>query len=323
LSIDDATSSAKGIFALGSGFTVVSGAATFDQSALPVATGSVFGAVKAGTNITNTAGVLSIDAATGSVFGVVKSGAGLTNTTGVLSYGTDATSSTKGVFTLGSGILVTGGVATVDSAAFGVATDTVFGVVKLGTSFSAPAGVLNPDFASASVFGVVKPSTSFAISSGVLTCVDATTSVKGVASYNSSDFAVTSGDVSLGSNVVRRNVSNTFSAAQNDFMFTDSPFDLMGSAIYTPSMYATTGLDLSSVSFSALTINGTSALAGTMIRTKLIISVPAGYGGTVSFDSSYKFNQSFSIVGGASAKTIVLQLLFTPLVCYVSQDGEF
>ena len=95
LSIATATTSIKGLFSVGAGLKSTAGVIAIDASTYP-STSSSLGFVAAGSNITNTAGVLSLAIATGSVFGLVQSGTNITNTAGVFSI-VDATTSVKGV----------------------------------------------------------------------------------------------------------------------------------------------------------------------------------------------------------------------------------
>ena len=83
--IQDATSSVKGIASFNSDFVVTDGNVALNASNLPVATGSAFGVVKSGTNLTNTAGVLSIPDATSSVKGVASFGSDFVVTSGAVS----------------------------------------------------------------------------------------------------------------------------------------------------------------------------------------------------------------------------------------------
>ncbi len=198
LSVADATTSVKGVASFNSGqFAVTSGAVSVNTQGLDVATGSTFGVVKSGTNITNTAGVLSVAEATGSVFGVVKSGTNITNTAGVLSVA-DASTSVKGIASFDDTYFnVTAGAVTLDVAALPVATGSVFGIVKSGTNITNTAGVLSIETATGSVFGVVKSGANITNTAGVLSIADATTSVKGVASFDPAYFSVASGVVSF------------------------------------------------------------------------------------------------------------------------------
>lgn len=89
ISVADATTSTKGVASFSTEFTLSSGAASLNYAGMQAATGSVFGVVKSGTNITNTAGVLSVADATNSVKGVLTTADSsvLSFSAGVLSLG--------------------------------------------------------------------------------------------------------------------------------------------------------------------------------------------------------------------------------------------
>ena len=323
LSADVATASAKGVFSVGAGLTASSGNITLDYIST-LATGSVFGFVKSGTNLTNTAGVLSVaDAsssvkgvasfgsglsvssgavalnaatapATGSVFGFVNSGTNLTNTAGVLSVA-DATSSVKGVASYGSDFVVSSGAVSADTAAI----------------------TQNLSPATGSVFGVVKSGTNLTNTAGVLSVADATSSVKGVASFGSG-LSVTSGAVS-GSSFTKFANANTYSLAQNGTSTASSP-----STTFTPNFQ--TGSDVQDLTLTSnLAINFPSTLAptGGCVRQTIILRYNASTAYTVALSGTYLTNTTLSFTNAATSAVDVLTLICTDTVCYAMLNENF
>lgn len=189
ISAADATSSVKGIASFTSDFIVTAGSVALDPTQLDVATGSVFGVVKSGTNITNTAGVLSV---------------------------ADATSSIKGVASFDAvDFVVSSGAVALNTGAIATATDSTPGMVQIGSNITNVGGVISVEIATGSVFGVVKSGTNITNTAGVLSVPDASTVVKGIASFSSTDFSVSSGAVSLAANVARTDAQNAWSKAQS------------------------------------------------------------------------------------------------------------
>ena len=142
----DATQSSKGMVSINtaSGLTVSSGVLSANT-----ASNSGWGLVKVGSNIAvDGSGFLYVPNATTTTFGAVKvDGTTVTiNGSGVISAvapGTsDATTSSKGVCQIGSGINVASGVISVDPAP--TATNSVLGLVRAdGTTVSISSGVLS------------------------------------------------------------------------------------------------------------------------------------------------------------------------------------
>lgn len=288
LALNTATSSVKGAFSLGAGLSGT-GVVSVNESGLP-ATGSVFGFVKSGANITNTAGVLSI---------------------------ADATDSVKGVFSLGSGLSVVAGAVVVDESTL-PATGGSLGFVHPTTNITTTGGVISLEIATGSVFGLVKSGGNITNTAGVLSIADATDSVKGVASFNSTHFTVSSGAVSVPSDA-RTNVANTYTKSNNGAVQT-----VAGGSTYTPNFQ--TGEAIADITLDQnLTINFPSVLApsGTVVRRNIVLRFDAGTSYTVTLSGTYLTNRTMTFTNAASAAVDNLTLICTDTVCYAILNETF
>jgi hypothetical protein len=334
LSLPTATASTKGIYTIGNGLVVSSGIVTIDFLSI-LSTGSTFGIVKTGavgTNITNTAGVLSIPDATSSVKGVASFGSGLSVAGGAVSL-VDATSVVKGVYYLGTGIDITAGVATIVTSP--VATSTVFGFVKNGTNITNTAGVLSiPDAtssvkgvasfggglitssgnvvldmstlpATSTVFGFVKNGTNITNTAGVLSIPDATSSVKGIASFDAASFNVVTGAASCNPTMI---TDTSLKATTTIFgaVTPQAPFVMTGNELSIPDATTTTkGI----VSLSA----GLTATAAEISFTDVA---------RISTINTYALTQKSSVQGGGptSAAAIIAAQGFGFLVAEINSE---
>ncbi len=240
ISVNNATSSQKGLVQIGSGLSVSGGVVSVDPTTITKASTSVFGVVKVGSGIAVSGGVISAADATTSVKGVVQIGSGLSvssgiaslniattsvlggikigsgmsvDGTGVLSFSSSslATTSTAGIMQVGTGLSVTGGLVSVDTNTLAVATTSSKGIMQVGTGLSVTSGVVSVDnaalpTATTSVKGIMQVGSGLAVTSGLVsvdpsTLVNATTSVKGVVQIGSG-LAVTAGVVSIDPNAL-------------------------------------------------------------------------------------------------------------------------
>ncbi len=190
-----------GVIKVGSGITVNEGVISVDSGTYPTATATTQGGVivpTAGNLVVDVAGNLSVPTATDTVLGVVKAGTGLTSTGGVLSVNLpNATTSTKGVVQVGSNVNVSAGVISVPTA-----SDTTIGVAKIGTGLTVSSGVVSLAIASASTLGAVKGGGAGITldPDGTINAIalpDATTSTKGLVQIGSG-VNVTGGVISVG-----------------------------------------------------------------------------------------------------------------------------
>ncbi len=138
--------------------------------------------------------------ATTTTKGVVQIGSGLSVSGGVVSFtSTPATSGAKGVVQIGSNINVSGGVISIADA-----TTSVKGVVQIGSGLSVSSGVVSFTGADATTTskGIVQVGSGLSVTGGVLSAnlagiiPDATTSVKGVVRIGSG-VTVASGVISI------------------------------------------------------------------------------------------------------------------------------
>ena len=217
LGIPDATTSVKGIMQVGTGLTATSGVVSVDTAALPLASTSVSGLFKVGDGLSATAGVVSLNRASyasptvaglvklgntlqidgdgvvnvnqvnlanasTTVKGIATVGAGLTVTDGIISVDPvpTATASVLGAVKIGSGVNISSGVISVSNAQPD-ATSTTKGIVQIGDGLIATAGVISMATAGQYNLGGVKVGTGFSIDgTGLLTAPIATSSVLGV-----------------------------------------------------------------------------------------------------------------------------------------------
>ena len=175
-----ATTTTKGAVQVGSGLAVTgAGVLSIDSANMPLpnATTSTKGAVQVGTGLAVASGVLSAPAATSSTLGVVQVGAGLAVNTGVISVAV-ATASTLGAVKPGSGLTIAGD-GTLSTTAVPDATTFSKGIVQIGSGLSVTAGVLSAADATNTVKGVASIGSGLSVSAGVLVMAPATTTTIG------------------------------------------------------------------------------------------------------------------------------------------------
>ena len=263
-----------------------------------------------------------------------------------------ASSSVKGIFSIGFGLAASSQIAIKFSDL--IATGSVFGAVKSGTNLTNTAGVLSiPDATSSvkgvasfgsdfvvtsgavaimpssvvpniptatgSAFGVVKSGTNLTNTAGVLSIPDATSSVKGVASFGS-DFVVTSGAVAINpAAAVKTAVANTYTATQKGTLTA-----ITGVSSYTPDFQ--NGTFLSNITLTSnLTINFPAVLApaGTLVRHDIALRFNAGLLFSVTLDPAYVKNKTFAFTNALSAGVDVLTLLCTSTECFAFLNETF
>lgn len=115
-----------------------------------------------------------------------------------------ATSSVLGGVKIGSNIDISNGTISVATA-----TSSVLGLVKAGTNIDISNGVISVATGSASTLGLLKVGANLSVAGGTVSVNNATTGMKGVASFNSNDFDVSSGAVSLkGKTIVNKTIAS-------------------------------------------------------------------------------------------------------------------
>lgn len=209
--VKDASVADKGVMKVGNGLSSIDGIVSIDTANLPKASESELGVVKVGAGLTVNVGTLSLNPstvefpyATSTTPGVVKIGGGITATSGgvitVDAVMTNATESVKGIVQVGSNINVADGVISIPTA-----TTSVAGVVKVGSGLVVDGnGLLSLDssvLATSTVAGLVKVGTGLMATNGVIS-VDtsnlpaASTSAKGAVRIGT-NIAVSSGVISV------------------------------------------------------------------------------------------------------------------------------
>lgn len=183
-----ATTTTLGVVRAGAGISI-DAEGTISASPIPVASQLVSGAVRIGSNILVSSGVISVPIANGSTYGLVRPGFGVTvSGAGVLSLDTSvlATSTTAGFVKLGTNIVRQGDRINV---VIDRATTASLGLVRIGTGVSIDAtGIISTSLAtlpvaSTTVRGVVQIGQNINVdSNGLISVPTASESVKGVAS---------------------------------------------------------------------------------------------------------------------------------------------
>lgn len=207
------------------GLTVSMGTMTADELASSISTAStiVRGVTRTGYHINNTAGTISVDTASDTVRGVFSLVAPLTSSSGLVSFdydGLNATTSSKGLIQVGTGLSVTGGVL---SSNVPDASTSVKGFLQVGANLAVPGGVLSFPDATTSSKGAVSVSAPLAISGGVVSLPDATTSAKGAVQIGG-NLSVTSGVVS----------ANLATASSTGLIKISSDFAMNGDVLSLP-----------------------------------------------------------------------------------------
>lgn len=191
-SIGKATTNSLGVVSVGTGLSVSNGVVSLTPINIPDATTSSKGIVQVGQNINVSSGTISVADATTTTKGVATiSGTGLTLTNGVLALNRSSYASTTfaGLVKVGTGLIIDGnGVLNVNQTALADATTTTKGICTVGTGLSINSGIISVDpvpVASSTVLGAIKVGSNLAIDgNGVLSVSysypDATTTTKGI-----------------------------------------------------------------------------------------------------------------------------------------------
>jgi hypothetical protein len=265
----------------------------------------------------------------------------------------DATATTKGIASFGTGFVVTSGNVTLDTAALPVATSSVLGVVKSGTNITNTAGVLSiPDatssvkgiasfgtgftvasgavtinysaltplltVATSSVLGVVKSGTNITNTAGVLSVADATNAVKGVVTTaDSTTLSFSSGVLSLASTVARTNIQNTWSKSQGFTVAT-----LTYAATITPDFSLSNIFKVTATGPFTLA-NPTNVVAGTTYL--LFVTQDATGGRTISWGTNFKFaaNSVNTLSTGANKIDIISMVALSSTQLLVTIQAGF
>jgi len=225
ISVPLATNSTVGVLEVdeSNGLTITAGVLDIDSSNItdfPIATDVAKGILEVNTSssLTLVAGVLDINIAdaTTSSKGIVQIGSGLSIASGVLSLDTlsDATTSSKGIVQIGSGIVDTSGVISISE----IATAIQVGYVSIGSGLGVDGnGELSRGNGNATTSskGIVQIGNSISVASGVISLDTANNTTLGlVKPLATTRITVTSGDIDTGTNVPLKDENNTFTKSQ-------------------------------------------------------------------------------------------------------------
>lgn len=169
-------------------------------SIIPKASADTPGLARVGDGLNVASGLLSLKPATSTELGGVKvqGTGGLTvDSNGTLSFDAGvlpiATTTTNGVFRVGTGLTISSGV--LSTAALPVATPTVTGTVRIGAGINVDgAGSISLAKATGSTYGIVRPGFGVTVDSAGVLSIDTTALAT----------STTGGLVKLGTNIVRQ-----------------------------------------------------------------------------------------------------------------------
>jgi len=184
-----ATGSVAGAIKVGSGLSINAG--VLSTTAVPDATTSSKGIVQVGTGLSVSSGTISADVGTGAAKGILQVGDGLFVSSGTVSLNRSsyASPTVAGLVKVGNGLQIDGsGVLNINQATLPDATTSVRGLVTVGSGINIASGIISIDplpIATASTLGTVKVGSNLSVDgSGTLsvsyTYPDATTSSKGI-----------------------------------------------------------------------------------------------------------------------------------------------
>lgn len=291
VSIPDATTTVKGIAKFGPEFTVVDGSVVINPQGLTAASATIFGPVKTGTNIVNTAGLISVP---------------------------DASASVKGVASFNSAQFnISAGAVNFNVASLPISSSTVFGLVKTGAGVTNTDGTISVPTATASVFGLVKTGNGITNTAGTISVADAGIAVKGVASFSSNDFVISGGDVSVSQTVARTDIQNTWTKAQ---AYTIVP--LTYAATITPNFSLSNVFSLTATGNFTLA-NPTNVTPGTTYL--IIITQDATGGRTITWGSNFKFGLGSikTLSTGANKRDIISVVAVSATELFVTSQMGF
>jgi len=283
-----ASTTEAGVFKLGVGFRM-NGSGQLELDPTFVATTTTPGLVKLGSNIVNNSGVIDVflDKASPTSLGLIRVGAGLSID--------------------GAGILSAPGAVSPP-----VATTTSLGVAQIGSNINVSSGVISIPQASTTNFGAVRVGTlGVSVAGGVISLVPASNTTYGaVVSGNDSEISITSGSMTLGSVIARKNVANTWTGTQ-----TSALVDRGG-------VTGSVTIDLAAGNVQIMTLVGNTTFASP------INGVPGGVyhivvkqgttGYTAMFDSAFKFNSGFYIVDTTADSYTIISIVCINSGVYLS-----
>lgn len=170
---------------------------------------------------TAVADVLAVvpDAST-TVKGIASVGTGLNVDLGVISVPV-ATGSVRGTFTVGSGLIMSAGQLSADMSVLPDATTTVKGIASVGAGLNVASGVISLAPATTTTRGGLKIGLGLEVDAGGVVSVDpaslpiATSTTLGlVKSANVDNIVITAGAIDVGPNIAKLDTANVFTKAQ-------------------------------------------------------------------------------------------------------------
>ena len=160
ISLPKATDTTLGVVSVGDGIAVAGDGKI--SVTLPDATTTTKGVLKVGPTLTVTAGEVNVPYASYTTHGIIKPSNHFTVTDGVLGLNTSvmATESTPGLVKIGTGLVASNGVISVDTSNLPAASKSAKGAVKIGANIDVADGVISAPIGSTTTKGVVKIDTS-------------------------------------------------------------------------------------------------------------------------------------------------------------------
>lgn len=280
ISVPLATDTTLGVVKAGAGLTSTAGVLSVS---LPNATTSSKGVVQVGANINVSSGVISVPPATASTLGIAQIGAGLTASAGVVSLNIASASTLGAVKGGGAGITLDAD-GTINAVDLPDATTSTKGLVQIGSGISVTSGVISIASATASSLGVVQIGSGLSVSAGVVSATLANgTATKGIlTTADNSKLTVTNGviDIAAGA-VLLTTTQNTFTKAQ-----VTSLYSLGTGASVTPDLTNSNTYSWAPASATPTLITPTGAVSGGQYT--FVITYQSGTTG-VTFPASFKF----------------------------------
>lgn len=316
-----ATGAVSGVVRIqeGNGLTVSGGTITISQ---PDASGAVKGIVQAGSGFSISGGVLSYTSAgdaTTSTKGIVQinSSSYLTISSGVLGTSIpDATGAVKGLVQIDTagGLSVSSGVVSIANA-----TPSTKGIVTAGTGITLSGGQISMvTDATTSVKGIIQPSsTNFSVASGVVSMLDATNSTTGiVTTANSANITITAGDMNVGTNIPKLDTANTFTARQAAALVTDT-----FAASYTPDWSVSNTIEV--VMTGNMTLNNPTNMVAGGVYTLILTQDATGSRTLTISGSAYKTNQTITLTTTPNKRDVLTFVCLSASVILVILNPGF
>lgn len=325
LSIPTASTSVPGVVkvAVGNGLAYANDTLTFTPS---TATVSVKGFVQVGSGFTVASGVVSVPNASASVAGAFRMDGlyfYLNTATGTYSIVRAANSSDIGLIKVGSGLQIDPD-GTLNRSYGAAATTTTKGMVQVGTGLSVAAGVLSfpaPD-ATTSSKGVIVPGTNVLITSGIIRLANAAgTATKGIIGTSSSKLSIVNGLIDFGPSVALIDKQNTFTKHQVVQKVTTT----WASSIALDSSLSNT-FDVQLAGATTFTLP-TNLVPGAQFN--IILRQGASTAYSVAFSSEWKFLDAHGITAlgpvistafGSISLVTVTVLNSNTLICQIARD---